>query len=312
MKVDRKNRLVGMLWLIVAFLTPITLYAGAGPNIMVFSDDAAEGAVGNKNRIYDAVVFELTNILGEEGYGVYEEGIVGARTTKMNANRDIREVISIARSFKRPPIDIALVFRTYLDYRVMRYGNELDIRIHGRLRTVQSGEALGAFEVKKTFTDLPMDCDLNCQLEHGAKNAKRLATDLADILSTKLTHVLSGGGSARLVDEYTSDGSSGFAKEYTVMLKGFSPDERGIIEEYMVEKFDGGNGGEIRITDCSRRHCEYWYRTQLSGAHLYRNLQRLVDEVLEVPSNVSVDGNLYEVERIGMKKQRKSTKGDGW
>ncbi len=138
--------------------------------------------------------------------------------------------------------------------RRIRYADitDLRVRIPGRLINVNSGQAIGNFEVAYGPNDLPplpASCNRDCILEQVGNQAQRIAADVGHVLAAKLDAYSPAGKSdveisistgqeanEKAVSSGTvnSDTCTGMTTGYTLTFRGFEPDEISQIEEYLV------------------------------------------------------------------------------
>jgi hypothetical protein len=288
---------------------PLTAIAG-GPNLVVFGDDADKDTVPRNSRVFNRVIHALRSQLDDKGFDVYDETAVTIKQTadgeggyaQGRVRRTDAEILDIAQSLKRPPIDVAVIFQIYANAQDKGYTTRVRSRIAGHMLTVQSGRFLGDFEVKKVF-NAPANCNRECILEVVGARSRSLAQDLGDVLAVKLAH-LTDGDEARPVAS-----ADGMDKGYNLVFNNFTADERMDIEEYLVI-FTGYQSH--RTVDCSRRHCEYWYNSTIASARLNRNIQRMLEQ-LDIQSNVQFQGNTVTVDRITLRSERrKRPTGTDW
>src|SRR5712691_6646156 len=124
--------------------------AGEHPNLLVVSEDADQDTVPRGSRIFNRVLAALTNDMSELGFKVYDETAVGMDITKPGrVRRADAELISIAQRIPQPPIDAIVAYQIYASVQQNAYSDikELRVRIPGRMIQVQTGKALGNFEV---------------------------------------------------------------------------------------------------------------------------------------------------------------------
>jgi hypothetical protein len=272
--------------------------AGEQPNILIMGEDADTDAVARKNRVFKRVLNALANELNDEGFNVYDE----AATTlddfaQDRVRRTDAEVIDIARSVKRPPIDVAVLFTIYASGKKLSYTTKIRTRITGRLLNVKSGKRLGNFEVELPQPDnAPVKCNRECILETVGKNARVLGMDLGAVLAKKLD----GISPASSASSATGDDKAGMSSAYTIVFSGFTPDEITSVEEYIVA-FKGYE--HHRPVSQSLRTNEYWYETSSKAARLSRNLRLMLDHV-GVEGRVAFSGNTFQVDKITQRKTR--------
>jgi hypothetical protein len=279
---------------------------------MVFSDDADLNTVPRKSRVFNRVFDALRSQLNERGFDVYDETAVTAKDSvdssagyvQGRTRRTDVEILDIAQSLRRPPIDVAVIFQIYTSTRDKGYISKVRTRIAGHMLAVQSGKYLGDFEVTKLYT-APAACNQECILEVVGDKARYLAQDLGDALAEKLAHL--NGDGKQSADEW--DSPSGMAKDYILIFNNFSDNDRLDIEEYLVA-FSGYE--HYRPVDCSRRRCEYEYKARISSGKLHRNIKRMLRQ-LGIEANVQFAGNTIRVDRITLRRERiNSPIGSGW
>jgi hypothetical protein len=293
-------------------LHPTPALSAAGPNIMVFGDDADRDTVPRNTRVFNRVIHALRSQLNDRGFDVYDEtAVTGKDSIDGNAGyvqgrtrRTDVEILDIAQSLRRPPIDVAVIFQIYASAQSKGYITKVRTRIAGHMLATQSGKYLGDFEVKKLYT-APAACNRECILEVVGARSRDLAQDLGDALAVKLAH-LSGDAGQGLSEP---PAEPGMARDYVLIFNNFSDDERLDIEEYLVI-FSGYE--HYRPVDCSRRRCEYQYKGRISSAKLHRNIKRMLEQ-LAIKANVQYEGNMIRVDRITLRHERRRTpSGSGW
>ena len=266
------------------------------PNLMIMGEDADTDTVPRDSRVFKRVLNALANELNNEGFNVYDETAVSLDDfTQGRVRRTDAEIIDIARSLKRPPIDVATIFAIYARAKDMEYTKKIYTRVEGRLLNVKTGQRLGNFEVEMPQpTNVATDCDRQCVLEAVGKNAKNLSQDLGAVLITKLAHIVDGDGAA------SSSAGSSLPSAYSLVFNGFSIDEIDRIEEYIMA-FDGYK--HHRPVSSSLRNHEYWYETQSDSAGLNRNFRQMLKH-LGLEGRVTFAGSNFQIEKISLRKNR--------
>jgi hypothetical protein len=264
--------------------------------------------------VFKRVINALRSQMDDRGFDVFDETAVTIREgyKQGKSRRTDVEILDIAQSQNRPPIDVAVMFQIYANAKDKGYTTKVRTRIAGHMLSVQSGRYLGDFEVKKLY-NAPAECNRECILEVVGDKSRLLGEDLGDVLATKLAHLVDGGGSqAGYVSggmAAPSDQLGGMSKEYNLEFNNFTSDERLDIEEYLTI-FSGYQ--HHRPTDCSRRRCTYWYQSTISSAKLQRNIHRMLNQ-LDMEANVVFEGNNLKVDRITLRQDRPSKPyGGGW
>lgn len=206
------------------------------------------------------------------------------------SRRTDQELIGIAKSLTRPPIDVIVIFSMYASAEEFSYTKKIHARIEGKLLNVHSGKHIANFEVTSPSNwTVPKDCPRECMLEKVGDKAKVLATDLGAILSLQLKNWQSG-------DDHGADTivESGEPNAYTLVFNNFCDDAINDVEEHLVSFL-----GYVRHrpTGTSFCHHEYWYESHIDRARLNRNLRKML-ESLSMHGQVSFEGNIFKVEKI--------------
>lgn len=284
------------LLLIACTTGPMPAAAADGPNILIMGEDADLDTVPRNSRVFRRVLDALGNQLHDQGFDVFDETAVTLdEFAQGRVRRTDAELVDIARSVQRPPIDLVVMFSIYASAEELTYTTRVNTRIPGRLINVRTGQRLGNFEVvsPKTWRG-PVNCDRECILETVGADAKILAQDLGAALTIKLQAMADSGAIALAgIDGHDTDVC--FPNAYTVVLDGFDIDEVTSIEDFLVRDFQGYEAH--RPIYASLRHQEYWYETCSDSARLNRNLRRML-EYMSVAGRVTFAGNTYTVEKI--------------
>lgn len=269
--------------------TPQPSIAAEKPNILILGEDADRDSVPRSSRIFKRVLNAISNQLSDEGFNVFDETAVTLDNfVQGRSRRTDAEIIDIARSVKRPPIDVGVIFTIYGHYKKLTYTSKVSTRVEGRLLNVRTGQRLGNFEVTMPGTqNVPRDCNRDCLLEAVGKQTKELAQDLGAVLTTKLAHIVRDD----------TNTASNLPSAYTLVFNGFKQDEMTNIEEFIVA-FQGYE--KHRPIRTSLRNAEYWYETNSESARLNRNLRRMLDH-LGVKGRVTFAGSEFRVEKITLR-----------
>jgi hypothetical protein len=184
-----------------------------------------------------------------------------------------------------------------------------NIRIPGRLLNVRTGQQIAAFEVAGLeLAPLPQGCDRECLLEKVGGEAKLIASELAQALTTKLTGFIlpargasAAGGPEPLSGSVTAlapardgQGCLNLPTAFVIRLNGFSADEVQAIEEYLRAFGCYLHHRPVRAT---ASQTEYWYETRADSARLNRNV-RLMLEHMSTPGQVSFAGNTFSITKL--------------
>ncbi len=98
---------IGVLTLFIIGLTGCAVAKVKSPTILIMAEDADGDSLPRKSRISTRILNELVTQLNTNGYDVYDETALTLRTHSQGRSRrtDV-ELIDIARSIQRPPIDV--------------------------------------------------------------------------------------------------------------------------------------------------------------------------------------------------------------
>ena len=279
-------------------------FAGDTPNLLVMGEDADKDTVPRNSRVFKRVLDALNEEMHNAGFNMYDETAVTlgdyaqGRTRRTDA-----EIIDIARSIRRPPIDVAVIFQIYASAKQLDYTTEVKVRISGRMLNVKTGQRLGNFEVN-TPQDLNAEpkCSRDCILETVGDNSKMIAADLGAVLAEKLDWMVNGDASGE------AGGDSQLPMAFNLIFDGFTPEDMLSIEEYLVI-FSGYKSH--RPVYSSQRRSEIWYESTIKSAKLNRNLQKMLAE-LDLRGMVQFSGNTYTVKKITRRNEHKKPVSSDW
>ena len=286
----------GLLAVAATATVPAASQAAEKPNILIMGEDADQDTVPRNSRVFRRVLDGLANQLHDEGFDVFDETAVSLDDfAQGRVRRTDAEIIDVAKSIKRPPIDVAVIFSIYANANETSYTTKIKTRISGRLLQVKTGQRLGNFEVTSPRTwNAPADCPRECILEVVGKYSRILSNDLGSVLAEKLADLLdSGSGTAVASGRKISDA-------YSLVFEGFTPEDIMDLEEYLVV-FRGYK--THRLVYSGRRHHEIWYESNITAGRLDRNLKKMLDR-LDISGRVSFAGNEYTVQKVTRRKTR--------
>jgi hypothetical protein len=282
------------------------LHAADKPNLLVVGDDSDEGAVSRDSRVFKRVVARL-NVELNEIVDVYDEAAVMPNNAKQSrVRRSDDELVDMARSVTRPPIDVLAVFSLYSSVTDAENGKQARARISARLLNVHSGKFIDNFETAPYVWTVSAGCDeRECILEAMGDGVNVLGQELGRALATKYVWQLHG---------QTAVGNNGAASndvvaDYYLEFDGFSAQEMMEIEEYLVI-FSGY--ASHRPTEQRHTRSIMLYRSSTGTAKLSRNLKKMLAE-LDMLTAISFAGNTYVMKRISLRGERiKSDSPAGW
>jgi hypothetical protein len=283
------------------------------PNIVVMSEDADEDTVPRGNRIFNRVIAELGEVMNVRGYNIYDETAVAMSITQPGrVRRRDAEIIDVARAVQTPPLDVIVVFQIYASATKSNVSDIVrpNVRIPGRLLNVRTGQQIGAFEVTGLeLAPLPQGCDKECLLEKVGAEAKLVANELAQALTSKLNGFIApvrsdnpitttpgqSAGTVATPAAGESDGTCGnMPTAYVIKVTGFEQTEVQAIEEYLQAFSCYSHQRPVRANGAT---AEYWYETRSDSARLNRNL-RLMLEHMNAGGSVSFAGNTFSVNKV--------------
>ena len=293
---DRMGWLFKLLLALVSclFLAGQTV-AFERPNLLVMGDDADPQGVSRDSQVFDRVLNAMNNQLNDIGFDVYDETTLllekgqnknldykQDKPSLIQTRRSDADIIALARSIQRPPIDIVVLFTLYASAKPQGSISKVRIRLEGRLLNVRTGQRLGNFEVTSPERFNPSSaCGHECLLDIVGDHSKALADNLGEVLAQKLSWLMEDNGN-QLVSAFTLE------------FDNFSPKDMMAIEEYLVV-FSGYQSHRPIYNSMTRS--EMWYQTSIHSAKLSRNLYKMLDH-LNLQGIVQFSGNTYTLQKI--------------
>ncbi|WP_157465861.1 hypothetical protein [Colwellia sp. TT2012] len=290
------QRLITIMLSSLFLITVLPAHSANNTNILVIGNDANKGSVSRNNPIFTRVIGALANNMHDNNFDVYDETAITLEGFAQDrVNRSDAEIIDIARSIKRPPIDIAVIFSIYVNQQNNGYTTKVTARIEGRLLNVQTGRRLGNFEIDSGRPwNVPSQCHLDCILENSSDKSRLMANDLGAVLAEKLAWLTDGGNSHLGLDR---PGTNNLNTGYSLIFDGFSGEIFAEIEEYLVNfsGYDSYRPVEIRYT-----RTEIWYKSSIGTAKLNRNLKKMLTE-MNLTATINFSGNTFTVKKITLR-----------
>ena len=301
------KKFISYMGAVVIALTASSLFVSSAtaadkPNLLIMGEDADKDTVPRNSRVFKRVLAAVTDQMNQVGFDVYDETAVTLDNFKQGRTRRTdAELIDIARSIQRPPIDVAVFYSIYASINKKSYTSKVKVRIEGRMLHAKTGQFLGNFEeISPREWNAPADCTRECVLEIVGKYSKILANELGAVLAEKLAWLANPG-----VD---SD-HEGIPNAYTLIFDNFTPEEMLDIEEYLVI-FSGYKSH--RPIYSSQTRAELWYESDIKSAKLNRNLTKMLER-LDLRGVVKFSGNTYTIKKITLRnKKRKQIVRDEW
>ena len=294
------------LIILVAFLAFAgTAAAGGKPNIVVVGADGDPASVRHDSRILSRAYVALSDQLHEAGFDVFDAvDLLPQRADR--TRRSDRDILNAARTAKRPPLDIVVIFSAYTKARENDYGTWLGARVAGRMLNVRTGQLLATFELASPrLRRAPSACARPCLIEIAGREAQILARDMGAALAEKLIWV-SAPTPVRKPPVMPKRTLAAVPNGYALVLDGFTPEDVMGIEEYLVVFRDYARHRPVRA---SARHHEFWYESGAKSGRLYRNLKKMLDH-MGLRGRVDFAGNVFTIAKISKRAHRGFEKGD--
>jgi hypothetical protein len=275
-------------------------------NLLIMIEDAASDSVPRDSRINKRVHASISQKINHIA-DVYDETSVTLDTFKQGRiRRTDAELLDIARSITRPPIDVVVVFSTYASVVTNEYTKKARARVEARLLNAKSGQFLDNVEVQSPRSwSIPYACDKQtCMLEEMGDEAKVLGDELGLILAKKLNWLINGEA-----DDNSSAPTVEMVNDYYLEFDGFSAQDVASIEEYLLV-FSGYISH--RPTQLRHTRTTWLYRSTIGTAKLSRNILKLLEE-LNMRATINFEGNAFSIKRITLRSEKSNRDiTDGW
>lgn len=303
-----KLQLMSLMMSVLALATGFTSYAPTAqaaerPNLLIMTEDFDKDSVPRDTRVYNRVFDGIEEELNRTGFAVFNETSVTLDNfAQGRTRRPEAELVDIARSISRPPIDALIMFTIYASANDVKYTTKVRLRVRGRILNVRTGQRLGSFEViAPDEWTAPPNCNRECILEEMGDFAAAISPDLGNALTQKLSWLMHPDGGR---------GESGQAKEgaWTLVFEGFTPQDMMRFDEYLVQ-FTGYKSHRI-IYSSSRRQ-EMWLESSIESARLNRNMNRLLEETGH-KGIVQMSGSKVKITKIIMRGESKPPANGDW
>lgn len=311
----------GNIWLVFLLWNACisTGLAADRPNLLIMGEDADKDSIARNSQVFNRVLNALSNQLHEVGFDVFDETAVTLENfSQGRIRRTDAELIDIAKSIHRPPIDVVIFFSIYSTAYQTSYTTKVQARIQGRMLNVQTGQRLGNVELDyPDGWNAPVNCDRDCLLHSVGKHAKIIANDVGAILAEKLYWMLPPQESNPINETIAATASaSPIAKAapipgvmaYNLVFDDFTQHEVMAFEEYLVI-FSGYESHRLTYGGATRS--EYWYKSTINNAKLSRNLNKLLEK-LNISGLIQVSGNTYTIKKIGYRNNQPKLNPRDW
>jgi hypothetical protein len=279
-------------------------------NVVMMGEDADTSSVPRSNRVFNRVQQEIMEQMNVRGLQVYDEVAVSlAVTNPGRIRRHDAELIDVAKSVTRPPLDVLVVFQIFATANKSPVSDivKLNIRVSGRMLNVRTGQSLGSFEVSgQDLPPIPPGCNYDCILEHVGNEAKPIATEVSTALYDKLagfvnptttlaaaqaplTHAPSGGAPVAVANP-----CMGLPSAYVFKINNFAAAEVSQIESFVGAFSCFETMRPIRTSGAT---AEYWYESRIDQQRLTRNLQGMRD-AMGVNFQIQFSGNSVNLTKV--------------
>ena len=274
------------------------------PNVLIMGMDEDQASVERDSQVFRRVLDALANEMHDVGFDVYDESALSFDGYRgAGIGRSDAELIEVARSIQRPPIDILVIFALYTETRFQRKASEIHSRVEGRLLNVRTGQRLGNVEVASPVPWLaPANCQQQCLASLSGDYSRRLAGDLGKALAQKLAWQITGDPAKGDVND------SRLATAFNLVFDGFAPADVMAMEEYLAV-FSGYQSHRPVYVSSTRQ--EYWYQSRIPSAKLYRNLQKLLTQ-LGLRGMVQFSGSTFTVQQVNIAARQRPPVAGQW
>ncbi|MEP1444627.1 MAG: hypothetical protein ABJK37_00760 [Paraglaciecola sp.] len=284
----------GLLKIVVFCLTFAVLASAQGAdsvNLLIMIEDADKNSIPRNSQINKRVHASISQQLNQVA-DVYDETSLTLGNLKQSRKyRTDAELIDIARSITRPPIDLVVVLNTYASVTTNQYAKNARARVAAKILNPKSGQLLDNFEVQSPRTwSIPYACNKqSCILEEIGDEAKVLGDELGLVLAEKLNWLINGDTPVQKTTDDTL-----IVNDYYLEFDGFSPQDMANIEEYLLLF-----SGYISHRPTQQRHTRttLLYRSTSGTAKLSRNILKLLEE-LTMRATINFYDNNFNVKRI--------------
>lgn len=281
--------------------------AGDKINLLVMSEDADTDTVPRHSRVFRRVITAIQNQMLEQGIDVIDETMATMDEFEQGRSRRSRaEILDIARSVSKPPVDVVTNFLIYASVQDKGYTSKLRVRVEGEILHVGSKKYLGNFESLSPRTwQIHPNCaeSRECVLEEVGEKARIIGNDVGAVLAEKLAY---------LRGDHATGGRPGghdqLENGYELIFDGFTPEDMMDIEEYLVI-FSGYR--THRPTFSNARRAEIWYESTINSAKLDRNVKKMLEQ-LGLRASIQFAGNRFVIKKITFRNQGKKPVGDDW
>lgn len=208
-------------------------------NLLVMGEDADPDSIERHTPVFNRVVQAISGELRAAGVAVYDETAVTMEFYDLGrVRRADAELISLARSVQRAPIDAVTAFEIRAATVDSPYEGikDLRLRISGRVIAVGSGLSLADYEVSYRPGDLPMlplNCHRACLTEFVGDQAARVARDVGAAIALQLAP-LTRPATTAAPDPAQSGACGGAAQVFELRFQRFPPEDLARIETYLT------------------------------------------------------------------------------
>ena len=275
--------------------------------LLLVIEDEDPSTVLRSSDIAKRVVEGMGESLSRHGYRVVDDEMLAAHYALTIPSRT--SAVAVIRRLKQSPLSTvpALVM---IESRAMVIATEDDeeervvrLSLRGEMYDLPGGRFMDSFETTvETVTSLRCAEDKLCIEEHVGEHARKVATDLGNVLSRKLERYLPPVATG----PPTGPSPRGMPVAYTVRFEYFEQTEVVTIAGVMAEEFPGARNVD-KVVDRGPPLRVYSYRTTATAAKLEAWFLILLHDMgFDVGQNISfqLDGVNITISKIVPTKDR--------
>ena len=253
-------------------------------------------------KIYDALVYDGYEVVGADQL---EQVRVFASDQSQRNN-----LLSVARSMIRPPIDLIVLHKLKIDIRRTPEGPVGQFELEGEVLEVANGRRIFRIVMgAPRIFSFPVRCDRRCMQSYLKPHLEQQAAVFADDLRYELERRIPDVKTNLVVQNDTIPGICGMRRGWEITLSGFNLALLNHIEAYLVA-FSCYIAH--RPTETRPGQNIYWYESGISPAHFQRNLQRMSED-LGIEVSLAGQGGHYTMTYVSdLLLDRQTDIGDGW
>ena len=312
-QISWKNNIFNIMTVVVLMFTCIVLKSAHAiqptTTILVAAADA-RGPSGSAGLFPNYITQKIYDVLVYDGYEVVGTDQLEHVRVFASDQSQRRNLLSVARSMIRPPIDLIVLHKLKIDIRRTPKGPVGRFELEGEILEVASGRrvfriVMGA---PRTFS-FPVRCDRRCMQSYLKPHLEQQTNVFADDLRYELERRIPYIKTNLVIQNDTIPGICGMRRGWEITLSGFNLALLNHIESYLVA-FSCYIAHRPTATQPGQN--VYWYESGISPAHFQRNLQRMSED-LGIEVSLTGQGGHYTMTYVSdLLLGRQTDIGDGW